>query len=342
MRRILVACTLLGTIPLAALLPARAAVLTYNVTSNVKINATTTTNVVKLTHSGSLAMAAGEHRYLYGRILAYNAFTPNVLQDVGVDCDPNASRTAPSSGIMYTGRNNEGSDFAYPTGNGLLILYVRSLFTAPSTGTYDCALWGVAASSAWNGSTPYLTVKPKDAAGVQQSYLQVGAATEIGALKWGPAACGSKGTDATCIYLSAGQSRNDILYQASWNAATTATKATFYLDLEVTTCYTNTSSCTITGGNDYTDVDTRLEVYQLDATGHAAGCSPGQTYDPANPRVSRDAHHFKIYHQLTYTISTSSSCTRRFLARLYVKNLGGDPIKIDGPELSDGIALNAF
>lgn len=324
-----------------------AAVNTYNLNSEVKILASSATPVPLGVHSGPIVMAAGESRYLYGRILGYNPFTPNVLQDVGVDCDPNASRTIPASNIMFTGRNNQGVDFNYPTGAGRLIMYVRSLFTAPATGTYDCALWGVAASSAWDPATqkPYLRILPKDAASVQQSYLQVSSAPDIGAVKWGTPACGSKGLEPTCIYLTQGQSRNDILYYASWYANAAARQATFYVDLEVTTCHTGTASCTVTGGPEYTIVDSRLEVYQLDSTGHNAGCSTGQSYDPfpsTNPKISNDAHHFKIYHQLTYTISSALGCTKRFLARLYVKNMEGAPIKIDGPNLSDGVVINIF
>lgn len=314
-----------------------------------------------------VALAAGESRMIYGRLEARSESARGAEQQVGVGCD------GLDGGTLRTSRNNEGNDARYVGGYGILTIDVRYLFTASTATTYTCALWG-------KSSANTLT-----ALGRGSTYIEVTDAL-AGATQWGlDQPCDSNGSvsgtpdnafDSECRYLvprSAEQSTwspsTVALLQPSFVADPAATNVLATADLQITTCYRDTSSCIDTvdrfGGRagSYSLLDSRLDVFQLDANGTSAGCgsrasfpalgagnSPDSNFQRV--KVGRNTHHLKLRYQVRMPVSTTEGCTRTFLLRVVLRATEGDPVKLGGSKLnsrggvrlafSNGIARNAF
>lgn len=130
---------------------------------------------------------------------------------------------------------------------------------------------------------------------------------------------------------------------------------TYIADLEVTTCYRNTGSCLdvvdryAQGGGSV--VETQIEVLQGDLTarsaGEAAGIPAGSaTGCPLRRRgpavrtvITNDAHHQKIHRAFAVALDPASACGRDVVARLRVRAVSGNPIKIEAGPLPDGLGL---
>lgn len=315
----------------------------------------------KLLELPPIALDAGQSRLIRGRLEAASVTDSNQEQQVGVACD------GTEGGVLRTSRNNEGLDHHYSTGDGVLDLDVRYLFTPVTAGSFICSLWGKSSGNA-------LTAR----AATGQTYLEV-IDPAPGASQWLAGPCDSRGTvsntsdnayDSECVYLvppTASQdgtsypSQTHTLTQASLTADPAASAISLGLDLQLSTCYGGTGSCIVEvnqyggdrrGGTSV--VDSRADIVQLDATGQATACG-ARTFSPAlgegnSPSgayrrtvIAGDTHHVKLRYVVTVPVSQAAGCTRTFLARLFVRSVSGDPVKLLGSRMSrSGAVTLAF
>ena len=285
---------------------------------------------------------AGESRLVYGRLRARNGSHRSAEQQVGLGCDGTLG------GVIRTSRNNEGRDRRYPDGWGTMTIDARYLFTAVTPGTYICSLWG-------KSSTDALTALAR------RTYINVAATGDRSDRQWLERPCDSKGRvrDRTldpyashCEYLvhrrvkqrgTAYANSTYALVEDSFVVPPGTRHVQVLADLQLTTCYQNTASC-IDSVDQYggryggvSVVDSRLEAWQLDASGGTSLCGKA-TFDPAptpgskftRTRIASQAHHWKLRHRLTHNVSSAPGCTGRFLFRLSVRAVAGDPVKLVG------------
>jgi hypothetical protein len=360
--RLILLATLI--LPFGLVVRAQALATRYNLPANTAMctgyaNHSCSPVYTQLIQSQPTLMAAGERRVIVGKLVAQSNKIYNILEDVAVGCG--------GSQEAVTGRNNEGNDFLYSNmpRKGVLVLVVQHLFQAPTTGFYTCRLWGLGSTGVdpsnnnygdpTDPSPPSLTaltqITQTDAPHtVQSTYLDVGNENNPNAQQWVQPAKGTNTTCLsqdltanTCVYVQPGSSAY-VLYNSSFVADATATKVSVYAGLAVTTCPSGTKSCYYHGpsGVDISELTARLEVVQLDSLsppGYACGTWSRTAYQ--TPRISNDAHHFKMHFNITHTIS---GCTRRLLVRVYVSVAsGGNPVKIEGVQSTGGPALsNAY
>ncbi|MFE2638317.1 hypothetical protein ACFXKS_38500 [Streptomyces scopuliridis] len=292
----------------------------------------------------TMILAAGEKRYLRGRLEATSSTTGIVGLTQRVRCLNAAGATVPV--VAASARNHEGSDATTYAIPGHLPLYADLLLTAPTAGVYTCVLQGTAYSTL--PGTYHLT------AVAGSTWLEADDTDRTGARWWQNPACESADLTGACTYVGGGPARRDawVFYDDGtpvhqWQAHPDAATVSARANVELTTCYQGTSSCSDAmeayprGENAV--VDTRFEFIQLDTTGHA--CRTHST--SARRTVTDDAHHSVGYSALSGIPIDSACGTRTFLMRVYVKHVSGQTVKIDGVQsgitsLTNGIALNHF
>ncbi|MFD9789130.1 hypothetical protein ACFWYX_35050 [[Kitasatospora] papulosa] len=292
----------------------------------------------------TMVLGAGAKRHLRGRLEATSTTTGIVGLTQRIRC-LNASG-ATMSVVAASARNHEGSDTTTYATPGHLPLYADLLFTAPSAGTYTCVLQGTAYSSL-PGSYHLTAV-------ANNTWLEADDTDRTGARWWQNPACESDDSAGACTYVGDGAARRDawVFYDDGtpvykWQAHPDAVSVSAQTNLELTTCYQGTASCAAAmevyprGKNAV--VDARLELVQLDATGHT--CRINST--TARRTITDDAHHAVGYSFLTDVPIDPACGTRTFLLRIYVKQVSGQTVKIDGIQsgitsLTNGIAFNNF
>jgi len=292
--------------------------------------------------STSLTLLAGESRHVRGRLQATSSMTQIAALTVLVKCVGSGGAQVGVAGA--TARNHEGSDTTYYAIPGHLPLYADLLFTAPVAGTYTCGVYAYTASSA--SSTYHLT-----AVAGGSTFIEISNTNQVGSRWWQNPPCNSTGTSSTCTYLGAGTAPEWVFYSDGtpvyqWTAASDATAVQALANVTVTTCYVGTGSCDTTGqlprGTNAV-VDFRFEVIQLDPTAHTCRITATTT---SRRSIRDDAHHYAVFLALP-SIPIDASCgTRRFIMRVFVDHVSGNPIKIDGVQgttaLTHGIAMNLF
>ncbi|WPW28149.1 hypothetical protein P6B95_12725 [Streptomyces atratus] len=292
----------------------------------------------------TMTLAAGEKRHLRGRLEATSTTTGIVGLTLRVRCINAAGATVPV--VAASARNHEGSDTTTYAIPGHLPLYADLLLSAPTAGAYTCVLQGTAYSSL--PGTYHLT------AVAGSTWLEADDTDQTGARWWQNPACESADPSGACTYVGGGPARRDawVFYDdgtpvQQWQAHPSAVTVSARANVELTTCYQGTASCSEAmqayprGQNAV--VDTRFEFIQLDTTGHA--CRTHST--SARRTVTDDAHHSVGYSALSGIPIDSACGTRTFLMRVYVKHVSGQTVKIDGVQsgitsLTNGIAFNEF
>ncbi|MFI6244367.1 hypothetical protein ACIBEF_31420 [Micromonospora sp. NPDC050795] len=294
--------------------------------------------------SRTVTLSAGESRHVRGRLEATSSVTQIVAMNNTLKCvDAGGTVVGTTS---TSSRNHEGSDTTYYATPGHLPIYADLLFTASSAGTYTCGLYGYTASSSLTDY--HLT------AVATNTWLEVSDTNQVGARWWQNPSCNSTGTSSTCTYVGAGTSTAWVFYNDGtpvykWNAHSNAISVQALANLELTTCYTGTASCSSSvdayemprGTNAV--VDARFEMIQLDTTAHTCRTTSTAT---SRKTIRDDAHHYVANFALS-GIPVDPTCgTRNFIMRIFVQHVSGNPIKIDGVQsttsLTNGIAMNVF
>jgi hypothetical protein len=281
----------------------------------------------------TVTLHAGEKRRVFGRLEATANHTPGEWLATAVRC---MDSTGGQSGVAaWPGTNHEGTKGAY-TPPGHLVLSPSLLFTAPTAGTYHCQLIAYTSS---NGDPPpssdyQVTALKADLSGYGGTWLKVSSSDEAGAQWWQNPPCDSNGKWATCKYLGVSQElqifQNDGTPLQMWQAAANATAASVNATVEVTVCDHNTSSCPANhqGTSAGSTVLTHLELDQLNPGGDI--CQRNQTQDQTYP-LDDTGHHYSLSYQLTNApISATCGGSRLFAMYVYIKDVAGNPIKIDG------------
>ena len=293
----------------------------------------------------TIVLGTGEKRHLRAQFKATSTTTGIVGLTQRIRCLNSSGATV--SVVAASARNHEGSDTTTYATPGHLPLYADLLFTAPSAGTYTCVLQGTAYSSlpgsyhltarspTTPGSRRTTPTGPEHAGGrtrlAKVMTARVHAPTSV---MERPAAMRGCSTTTGPRSTSGRRTRTRSASRAQAN-------------LELTTCYQGTASCAAAmevyprGKNAV--VDARLELVQLDATGHT--CRTNST--TARRTITDDAHHAVGYSSLTDVPIDPACGTRTFLLRIYVKHVSGQTVKIDGIQsgitsLTNGIAFNNF
>lgn len=284
----------------------------------------------------SMSLAAGESRHVRARIDTTSTTDKTVALTLSISCWDAAGTVVGKN--RGTARNHEGYDASYKI-TGRLPIYADKLLTAPTAGTYTCALQAWTASSAT--SDYHLTAVAND------TWLQTSDTHQVGAYQWTNPPCDSKGTLSSCTYLGAGTDTMWLFYSDGtprhvWTAAAGATSVDVAASYTVTTCYIGTASCQnpdiadhqLPSGSVVTELTVTLEVIQLDATNHT--CHTTTATKQAN--VSDPAHHY-AFSQLLGSVAIRSDCgSRNFLVRVRIDHVSGQPVKIDGQQSSTALA----
>jgi hypothetical protein len=279
----------------------------------------------------TLDLAARESRLVTARLRARNASVEHANQQVGIKCDygdrVDGTRTA---------KNNLGRLHRYPEGLGVMTVVVRYLVATDLPATVTCGLWAQS-----SGKSMVALAKG--------TFLTITRQAQV-ARQWTQGRCDSTGRRGRCVYLVPPGARQKTYRDRAYVLSSTAladprAKAMEILaDVELSTCYKRTGSCTPRvskyGGDGGSTgvVETRLEVTPIDYAGVA--CGP-VTFDPA-PRKGNGTHRafrrFAIWHRVHH-YKTSHRLVARLPAtcgaggvsvRVYVRSLRGDPIKVEG------------
>jgi hypothetical protein len=319
----------------------RGQVTRLNLASPVNFAPSSDTPIVQTT----LTMTANQSRHLSGRLEATSS-TPNVVaMNATIKCFSGSTLV----GVAATSsRNHEGNDTTSYATDGHLPLLADLLFTAPSSGSYQCGLYGKTAAS----STPsyHLT-----AVAGGSTWLKVSQTDQVGAHWWQNRACNSTGSSSTCSYIGPGQPDTAFVFYETgaphdqWTVGSQTTEAEALANITMTTCYRLTSSCDRVAEADrlprapgsHSVVNVQLQVLQMTADGsHTCNTT---TTAMSSRTILDDAHHYTANLALP-RVAVRTDCGRRFMLRVYVNHVSGSPVKIDGLQgaasLSNGIMMN--
>jgi hypothetical protein len=293
----------------------------------------------------TLRLAAGESRHLRGRLEATSDTENIVAMNATVQCLSGSTQVGVSA---TSSRNHEGFDTVSYAIDGHLPLYADLLFTAPSSGSYRCGLYGMTASTSTIGY--HLTAVPGS------TWLEASRSDQVGSHWWQNPACDSKGTSPTCSYIGPGQPASAFVFYEpglphdQWAAGASTTTVQALANVTLTTCYRLTASCSSSrvpeenrlprARNSKSVVGLRLEALQMDADGsHTCNNNPGPV---STATILDDAHHYTAYLSLP-SVPVLSTCGRTFILRVFVEHMSGSPVKIDGMQatsLTNGMMLN--
>lgn len=294
----------------------------------------------------TLNLVAGESRHLRGRLEATSSTTVIVAMNATLKCLGGGAQVGISS---TSSRNHEGSDTTSYAVDGHLPLYADLLFTAPTSGSYQCGLYGRTATSRTD-LTYHLT-----AVAGGYTWLEASQTNQVGAHWWQNPVCDSIGSSPTCTYIGPGQPDSAFVFYEpgvphdKWTVGGSTTAVQALANVTMTTCYQGTASCdrvpeayrlARTSGS-HSVVNVRFEVLQMDADGTHT-CNKTTTAVSAKT-ILDDAHHYTAYLSLP-SVPVLSTCGRQFMMRVYVEHISGSPIKIDGVQgqtsLANGIMMN--
>jgi hypothetical protein len=273
-----------------------------------------------------VGLRRGETRFLYGRLRARNFGARPVLQQVGVQCD--------RGNWFATIENNRGARRRYRAGAGVLTLGVRGIFTAPNDGTYRCRLWA-------RSSGERVHALPGE------TFLEMGRRDAPGASMAMQAACSRDGTRslARCVYLvpasaeAGGFPERAAVLDLPLDTSGGTRTITAIADLQLTSCYRGTRSFPLRvgrfggGEGSVAVVESRIDVVQYDLLGRAGTCTPRFNSDRdrrVRATIPHDTHHHKVHLRASFVPDEGVLCASRLLARVIVRAVAGDPIRVDG------------
>jgi hypothetical protein len=296
---------------------------------------------------------AGESRLLTGRILAENFTTSTPIeQRTKVFCFDAAGAVVGDHG--HTSENHAGSSTPaggnYPAA-GQLATVDNWLFQPAAPGSYTCSLIAQAATF---GLTDGANALRALASG---TYLKYSTVDEAGAGQWLPNSCSSDGATG-CQYiggnLDSGAANPTSAYELYgngapglfWLAGPSAVAVEAIGDAGVTSCPAGTSSCVSHGSATTSTVDASLDVRRIDAGGLTCETAAWPSSGYLRTVITNDAHHQKIHLHLARWQFNPATCgaSRRFIVRIKLVYVGGNPVKLDGRQssavISNGLMMN--
>jgi hypothetical protein len=223
-------------------------------------------------------------------------------------------------------------------GLGTLQWSVSFLVSAQVTGVYDCALQ-VRANDGTGTAYTVTVVKatmPDTSAG---TWLNVSPSQDDDAHAWIYPVCPA----STCAYVGgAGPRRQDLFGHDVWTAGSEATKIDVVGTFQLTACPALSPDCRPDErgrGDDSATIQSYLEVDQLTPNGKLCkairtnGTALGQ--DPAGEyEIPTPVRHLPITYHVVAPVSSDCGGSRQFVLGLHFGYQGGNPVKIDGGNLS--------
>jgi hypothetical protein len=291
-----------------------------------------------------LTLQAGESRRVSDTLVVTLSSSEGAEVDNVIECldagNPGKVKGAQVGIAAASGTNHQGS------GVGELWLRASLLFTAPYAGTFTCQI------RTYTGDGDRLDYHATAVGGPlilgtpTKTGLVISNADEVGSHWWQNATCTSDGTvdgkpDPNCVYLGApgDPTRVNVFQDGAphyeWTAASGASVADVTATMQITSCPSTTRSCTDgqKGDTDTARVRTHLEFVQLDS--HGNFCKVNSTGDTLYD-ISNHVHHKVINYDLP-NVQISSTCggSRRFLLRVVLVWVSGNPVKIDSGSQPD-------
>ena len=272
--------------------------------------------------SVQLSLRQGETRRLFGSLDAYSTAV-TVATEMAADVQCTDASDPTNAAIGYHGLAAKNY-----VGPGDTFLSPRTLFTAPHTGTFTCAMNAYAENAGV-------------IARAASTYLRWDSSDDVSAGYLNARPCGSNGNWQWCQYLGQPTDGTPGVSQAyaldatgtdptqGWTAAPTANAVNVDATLGLTHCY-KSSSCipkykTSVSGAAST-VSTRMDVIQRNAFGGICNITQTNTFTT----TFADEHHFGISYSL-YGVPVLTWCgSRVFSVRISVSILSGNDVKIDG------------
>jgi PASTA domain len=183
------------------------------------------------------------------------------------------------------------------------------------------------------------------------TWLKVSSGSEVGAQMWsdGQGTCHPDGT-GTCEYIggSGRPAAIDVFSGDDWTAADAATTFDAVATFQITDCHNNTSSCPASDSGDGifgmsgSEGDTWLDVDQLYPDGSVCQVNRGYSEESTGGQVqlsesyydSDNQHHLPLYYDLSAPVSELCRGSRLFTVFLHVGWTDGNPVKLDGGNVS--------
>jgi PASTA domain len=297
--------------------------------------------------TADITMQAGETRRITDRLGVTLTSSEGAEVDNRIVCLDWSTGTAQEIVRTSAGTNHQGS------AAGELGLSVSMLFTAPHAGTFQCQIQ--AQTSDGSRTDYYMTVlksgMPYTATG---TWLKISSADEAGSHAWWNNTCDSRGTFASCVYLGgSGDPQVSHIFvdgvppqqRDIWTAGNDTTNVDMTGTFQITSCPNGTSSCRSDQWGDggifginkttYAEVESYLEFNQLYPDGSV--CRINQSFDPDTANVyyiSNSVHHLPITYHISAPVSPNCGGSRQFAPELVYQWIGGNPVKIDGGNVS--------
>ena len=239
-----------------------------------------------------------------------------------------------------SGTNHQGASA------GWLVLSSSRLLRAESAGMYRCEVTTYTSDTSMDY---YETAASID------SFLQISATDEVGAQQWTHQVCDSPGDIPACEYLGdKGDPSERYLVPLLlvpppanpsspnlWTAANDATEVDVLGTFQITSCPHNTNSCTsahrgpgtLFGGSadKNAQIMSYMEFDQLYPDGTV--CRSNVSHDPVTLGtydISNSVHHLPIVYSATVSVSPNCRGSRAFGLKIYVGWSSGNPLKVDG------------
>jgi PASTA domain len=218
-----------------------------------------------------------------------------------------------------------------------------------SPASYYCQIWTYDSDKDTGDVMDVLAPAPGQTA--YGTWLEVSSGSEAGAQTWsvGQGTCHPDGT-GTCQYIG-GSGRPPAINVFSgddWTAADDATTFDAVATFQITDCHLSTSSCPASDSGDGifglsgAEGDTWLDVDQVYPDGSVCQVNQAYSEESTGGQVqlsesyddSDNQHHLPLYYDLAAPVSQLCGGSRRFAVDLHIGWTAGNPVKLDGGNVS--------
>lgn len=300
-----------------------------DVTVTMPANARYFTTPALITHPFTILSA--QPKLITGRINVTRLYTAaNVSTSVQIKCFD-------GSGVLL-GNTRALRGTNPPAGGIQTPITYYWLFQPSAAGSYSCSLYAsVSIENAQPTATPVVKVF---ASGTFLSYTTN---DETGAGQALPDDCASTDTTGSCLYVSGGSSATALYGSGApglgaWRSSVTATAVDVIADAGLTNCDAG-DACypTKRGTNTSSSYQARIQIHQLDDSGHLCTAAPTYGEWTAPRTITWSTHHALVQLRKPSTpIVTTGACAtgpatgHRFAIKLEIKHVSGNAIRIDG------------
>jgi hypothetical protein len=241
----------------------------------------------------------GQRLHVTGRLQAHDA-QARMLSEIRLRC------TSDSSGDLWTTQNMS-------RGQARAVLTARYLFTAPSSGSYDCELLARSFIPGGGGNRDAAFRVEGDG-----TYLRVD-----------PVAAWARHRFQASERLVTPRRAYDVTVM-DFTAPAGVDRFTATADVELTNCYGPARICNTDPVNgNRSVVGSRLQVMQRAANGGYCRVTSWPASGLDRTSVSWGVHHKKNYHRVQVNVSEEARCTRSFRVKTYVRWLAGNDMMVE-------------